>query len=102
MIDREAGGQEVGARLLHFSGMVFAWWRRLAAGSIGRTTLHGYVARQTPVVRQLLGSGRDGPCRWTAKVCRQLLAIEPSLWTLARREGLARTTTRRSVRCGTR
>ena len=28
MIDRAAGGEVLGAKLLHFSGMVFAWWRR--------------------------------------------------------------------------
>ena len=88
MIDRAGGGQEVGAKLLHFSGMVFAWWRRLAAGSIGRPTLRSYVAGLRPVIRGLLESGRDGPCRWTAKVCHQLLAIEPSLWSFARLEGV--------------
>ena len=41
-----------------------------------------------PVVRLLLEAGRDGPCRWTAKVCRQLLLIEGSLWTFARVEGV--------------
>ena len=75
MIDR-AGGQGVGAKLLHFSGMVFAWWRRLESGSIGRTTLQSYVAGLRPVIRRLLESGRDGPCRWLAKVCRKLLAVE--------------------------
>lgn len=88
MIDRAGGGQEVGAKPLHFSGMVLAWWRRLGSGSIGRPTLRGYAAGPRPVIRRLLESGRDGPCRWTAKVCRQLLAIEPSLWTFARLGGV--------------
>ncbi len=88
MIDRAAGGQEVGARLLALSGRVFDWWRRLESGAIRRATLRGYVGWLRPVDRRNLEAGRDGPCRWTAKVCRQLLAIEGSLWTFARVEGV--------------
>jgi transposase len=89
MIDRAAGGQEVGAKLLALSSRVFDAWRRLGSGSIRRTTLRSYVGWLRPVVRLNLEAGRDGPCRWTAKVCRQLLAIEGSLWTFARVEGVA-------------
>lgn len=89
MIDRAAGGQEAGAKLLHFSGLVFRWWRRLQAGAIRRPTLRGYVGWLRRVVRLNLEAGRDGPCKATAKVCRQLLGIEGSLWTFARVEGVA-------------
>lgn len=43
MIDRAAGGQVVGARPLYFSRVVFAWWKRLGAGSIHRQTLPGLI-----------------------------------------------------------
>jgi transposase len=89
MIDRRAGGQEVGSKLLHFSGLIFHWWRRLQAGAIRRSTLRASVGWLRPVIRLNLESGRDGPCKWTAKVCRQLLALEGSLWTFARVEGVA-------------
>ena len=88
MIDRDDGGQEVGSRLLALSGRVFDWWRRLGSGAIRRSTLRGYVGWLRPVVRLNLEAGRDGPCKWTAKVCRQLLLIEGSLWTFARVEGV--------------
>ncbi len=88
MIDRAAGGQEVGARLLALSGRAFDWWRRFGSGAIRRSTLRGYVGWLWPVVRLNLEAGRDGPCKSTAKVCRQLLAIEGSLWTFARVEGV--------------
>ncbi len=29
MIDHASGGESVGARLLHFSGSIFGWWKRL-------------------------------------------------------------------------
>lgn len=88
MIDRAAGGEAVGAKLLHFSGMIFAWWERRQAGAIHRQTLRGYVAGLRPVVRSLLEEGTRCACRWTAKVCRKLLAIEGSLWTFAAAEGV--------------
>ena len=40
------------------------------------------------MVRLNLEAGRDGPCKWTAKVCRLLLLIEGSLWRFARAEGV--------------
>jgi transposase len=88
MIDRAAGGEAVGAKLLNFSGSIFAWRRRLESGTIRRQTLRGYVAGLRPVVRALLEEGTTCACRWTAKVCRKLLSIERSLWTFAAVEGV--------------
>jgi transposase len=88
MIDRAAGGEAVGARLPHFSGMIFAWWKRLEAGTIHRQTLRGYVAGLRPIVRSLLEEGTTRVCPWTAKVCRKPLEIERSLWTFAAAEGV--------------
>jgi transposase len=83
MIDRAAGGEAIGAKLLHFSGFVFAWWKRHEAGSVARPTLRAYVAGLKPVVRSLLESGAACSCAWTAKVCRKLLSAEAALWTFA-------------------
>ena len=88
MIDRAAGGETIGAKLLHFSGLVFAWWGRFVAGSIHRQTLRGYVAGLRPIIRSLLVSGTACGCAWTAKVCRRLLAGERHLWTFATVEGV--------------
>ena len=99
MIDRAAGGQGVGAKLLALSGRAFDWWRRLGSGAIRRSTLRGDVGWLRRVIRLNLEAGRDGPCKWTAKVCRQLLLVEGPLWTFARAEGSAPTTTLRSGRC---
>jgi transposase len=88
MIDRVAGGQTIGAKLLHFSGSVFAWWQRHEAGTITRSTLRSYVAGLKPVVRTLLESGTACDCPWTAKVCRKLLAGFAYLWTFAAVEGV--------------
>lgn len=83
MIDRAAGGEAVGAKLLHFSDFVFAWWRRHEAGAVARPTLRSYVAGLKPIVRGLLESGAACPCAWTAKVCRRLREGFAHLWTFA-------------------
>jgi transposase len=83
MIDRAQGGEAVGAKLLRFSGLVFAWWQRYVAGSIHRQSLRGYAAGLRPIVRSLLESGTACGCAGTAKVCRRLLSAERHLWTFA-------------------
>jgi transposase len=88
MIDRAAGGEAIGAKLLHFSGMVFAWWRRHQAGSVHRQTLRSYAAGLRPVVCSLLRDGRGCGCPRTEATCRELLDLEPSLWTFASVEGV--------------
>jgi transposase len=100
MIDRGAGGESVGAKLLHFSGLVFAW-RRHQAGSVHRQTLRSDAAGLRPIVRSLLSQGRGCGCPRTEATCRELLDLEPSLWTFASAEGWRRTTTRPSAPCGT-
>jgi transposase len=89
LIDRAAGGQTVGAKLLHFSGSVFAWWRRHEAGTITRSTLRSYVAGLKPVVRTLLKAGAACDCPWTAKVCRKLLSGFKHLWSFASTPGVS-------------
>jgi transposase len=88
MIDRAAGGEAVGGKLLHFSGFIFDWWRRHEAGAVARPTLRSYVAGLKPVVRSLLESGAACPCPWTAKVCRRLLEGFAHLWTFAAAAGV--------------
>lgn len=88
MIDRAAGGEAIGSKLRHFSGLVFAWWRRHQAGSVHRQTLRSYAAGLRPVVRSVLESGARCGCVWTSKVCRRLLSAERHLWTFATSEGV--------------
>ena len=76
MFQRTAGGREVGSKLLALSDRIFEVNRRWWAGAIRRTTLRGHAGWMRPAVRRNLEAGRDGPRRWTAKVCRQLLAVE--------------------------
>ena len=74
MIDRAAGGEVIGRRLLDRSRWIDTWWGRLGGGSLSRSTLQPLRRRAPP-----LGPGhtvREGsacPCARTARVCRSLL-----------------------------
>lgn len=83
MIDRQAGGEEVGVKLLGSARFVFLWWRRFESGSIQRPTLQSYVGGLKPVVRLQLAEGAACACPKTAKLCRQLLGVEAVLWRFA-------------------
>lgn len=88
MVDRAAGGEVIGRRLLEQSRWVFTWYRRLVEGSIARPTLHSYVAGLRGVVGLLLREGIACDCAWTAKVCRKILEVERHLWTFAAVDGV--------------
>lgn len=88
MIGRAAGA-EVGATLLHSSGLIFAQWKRPGDGTIHRQTPRSQAAGPRPIVGSLSERGRDGACRGTAEVCRRLPAEEGSLWTFAAGEEAA-------------
>jgi transposase len=46
------------------------------------------IAEQRPWLRDLLGRGIACGCTRTAGVCRELLNLEPALWTFLRVEGV--------------
>jgi transposase len=89
MIDRAAGGESVGQRLLDQSRWIYTWWGGLRGGSLSRSTFRAYVAGLRRTVEYLLREGAGCPCRWTATVCRSLLEAGRHLWTFAAVEGVA-------------
>jgi len=88
MVDRANAGSALGNELLLFAEDVFTQWYRVRDGTIRRSTLRGYVDSQRPWFRARLEAGRAGGCAKTAAVCRDLLRLEPALWTFTRVEGI--------------
>jgi transposase len=88
MIDRNNSGSAIGQDLLLFSDDVFHWWYRVRDGTLQRRSLRTYIAEQRPWLRTLLAQGVVCGCAKTAAVCRQLLKLEPALWTFLRVEGV--------------
>jgi transposase len=88
MVDRASAGSAVGEELLCCSEDLFTWWYRVRDGTLSRSTFQRYVAGLRPWVRSQLEAGAACACAKTAGTCREILAVEPALWTFARVEGV--------------
>ena len=89
MIDRANGGSEIGADLLLQADLLADQWKRTRDGTRTRRGFRqSYLGWLRAEVRTLLTSGTASPCPKTAGTCREILAVEPSLWTFARVDGV--------------
>ena len=88
MVDRGNDGAPIGEELLNFTEDVFHWWQRIRDGTLKRSTLRTYIDQQRPWLRELLTRGSACRCAKSAALCRELLKLEPALWTFTRHEGV--------------
>jgi transposase len=88
MVDRAGAGSAVGEELLCCAEDLFTWWYRVRDGTMSRSTFQRYIAELRPWVRSQLEAGAACACAKTAGTCREILAVEPALWTFARVEGV--------------
>jgi transposase len=88
MVDRANAGSPIGEELLCCAEELFTWWYRVRDGTLSRSTFRRYVAELRPWVRSQLETGTGCACAKTAGTCRDILAIEPALWTFARVAGV--------------
>ena len=89
MIDRRNAGSAVGAELLAHADILFDHWRRVRDGTLSRVGFRTrYAAWLRVEVRALLERGVASACAKTAGTCREVLAVEESLWTFTRRPGV--------------
>jgi transposase len=88
MVDRGKEGAPVGRLLLGWAECVFALWYRVRDGTLSRATFQKYLGPLRECVRDDLEAGAVCGCAKTAAVCRELLKVEPALWTFARVEGV--------------
>jgi transposase len=89
MIDRRDRGSPIGEDLLMYADILAEHWLTVREGTATRPWFGREVLPWLrDEVRQLLEAGSGcGPIK-TAGVCRDLLAIEASLWTFASRPGV--------------
>lgn len=89
MIDRNGAGSQIGTQLLGCADRMFACWYRVRDGTRSRATFRSvYVPELRRQVREWLQSGAACACAKTAGTCREILAVEASLWTFARVAGV--------------
>jgi transposase len=89
MIDRRNSGSVVGEDLLMLADILLGQWKRVRDGTLTRRGFRqSYLGWIREEVLALLGRGTACECATTAGVCRELLAIEPALYTFAAVEGV--------------
>jgi transposase len=89
MIDRRDEGSGVGEDLLVLADILLAQWKRVRDGTLTRVGFRrSWLGWLRAEVRALLGHGAGCGGAATAGVCRELLAVEPALYTFAAVEGV--------------
>src|SRR3954451_11987312 len=88
MVDRANAGSAIGEELLCCAEDLFTWWYRVRDGTLSRSTFERYAAELRPWVRSQLEAGAACACAKTAGTCREVLTVEPALWTFMRVEGV--------------
>src|SRR5262245_30078279 len=88
MVDRANAGRAIGEEWLGCAEDLCTWWYRVRDPTLSRSTFERYAAELRPWVRSQLEAGAACACAKTAGTCREILAVEPALWTFARVEGV--------------
>ena len=94
--DRQGRSGEVGRQLVECARRLFHEWHRVRDGTIQFSTFRNYAGRIRREIRDLLQEGASyAPKKGeksarakTSRSCGELLALEPSMWLFARREGI--------------
>ncbi|AWM39141.1 IS66 family transposase [Gemmata obscuriglobus] len=82
MIDRGNGGSGVGEDLLTYADILLDQWKRVRDGTLTRRGFRQtYLGWLRAGVRGFLKRGAEGACAITAGVCRELMAVEPALYS---------------------
>src|SRR5262245_16333468 len=88
MIDRGGAAARVGGDPLGVSDDLFFFWPHVRDGTWRRRRFQEQVVAWRQELREALTRGVACGCAKTAATCRELLALEPALWTFAAVEGV--------------
>lgn len=87
MSQRPGAAGRLGQELVEFTEDFFHESCRVRDETLKRSSLRHYLQRQRRWFQAALSRGLHLGCRATTAVCRDLLRLEPALWTFARRRG---------------
>jgi transposase len=89
---KELSEQEASAKLGTAGGklcrQVFDLWDRFSAGMIARSTLKKHARGVRRQMKKLLMRWRNSTAKRASTFCKELLRLEPALWTFTRVEGI--------------
>jgi transposase len=81
LVDRGPPAKEIGEQCLAIAGLVFDVWHTYRGGGISRRQMQKEMAEWRDALRDELEQGCACADAKAAALCRNLLAIEPALWT---------------------
>jgi len=87
-VDRGDPSAPIGEALLAQVDQIFEWWYRVRDGTLARSTFRTYISTVRGQVKMVLRQGQECAHAKTAATCREILKVEPSLWTFVRKEGV--------------
>jgi transposase len=87
-VDRDDAGTPIGRALLRQSRKMFKWWHRVRDGTLQRRTFERRMQSIEKKVGQLLRKAAACTAAKTAGMAREILKLEPALWTFVRVEGM--------------
>jgi transposase len=90
---KELAEQKGPARIIGDAGLavcteVFDLWHRFRDRRISRSAMHRLLTPVRQRMNKLLKRGRRSKAKRAARFCRELLRLEPALWTFARVKGI--------------
>lgn len=87
-VDRGGPSAPIGKALLTQVDQTFGWWYRVRDGTLARSTFKVYISPVRGRVRELLRQGQACAHSKTSATCREILKVEPALWTFVIKEGV--------------
>jgi transposase len=86
--ERGPEGKRLGSSLELLTEAMFHMWHRVRDGTMSRTSFRERMERMRPHVVAWLEEGTSSGIRGVAGRCREILALEPALWTFVFTEGV--------------
>jgi transposase len=87
-VDWGGSAQPIGQALLAETRQLFTWWRRVRDGTLTRSSFRSYVVALRARVKALLEQGAACGHAKTMSMCREMLTLEPAMWTFVRVTGV--------------
>jgi transposase len=88
LTEQKGAAKKIGDAGLEVCARVFDLWHRFRDRRISRLAMHRLVMPVRKKMNKLLKRGIRSPARRAARFCRELLRLEPALWTFARVKGI--------------
>jgi transposase len=87
-LSEQSACAELGAAGVELCHQVHRLWDQFATATINRSTLKKQAKGLRCQMRELLKQGRNSTVKRAAGFCKELLRLEPALWTFTKVEGI--------------